>query len=85
MKVFVPYRGVYPPALTAIEKEELCQWNDVELRGDLKAGDVFILRLGADSFIVQCTRSSDEIFTLRRMTAEELLLCITRRDECILE
>ncbi len=81
MKVFVPYRGVYHPALTAIEKDRLCQGGDVELRGNLREGDVFILRWGAEPFIVQCTRSSGGLFTLRRMTAEELFLCITREDD----
>ena len=77
MKVFVPYRGVYPPALTAIEKDELCQWKDVELSGNLQEGDVFILRSGPDPFIIQCIRSSGGRFTLRRMTVEELFVSIT--------
>ena len=50
MKVFVPYRGVYPPALTAIEKDRLCQGGDVELRGNLREGDAFILRWEAEPF-----------------------------------
>ena len=81
MKVFVPYRGVYPPTLTAIEKDELCQWSDVELSGNLQEGDVFILRRGPDPFIVQCIRSSGGRFTLRRMVAEELLFCLTHGNE----
>lgn len=78
MKVFVPYRGVYPPALTAIEKDELCQWNDVELKGNLREGDAFILRWGADSCIIQCIRTiGNDRFRLRRMSIEEIFRCIT--------
>lgn len=81
MRVFIPYRGVYPPTLTADEKDDLRQWGGVELCGNLKEGDVFILRYGYEPFLVQCIRSSGGRFTLRRMTAEELLFCITFEEE----
>lgn len=80
MKVFVPYRRVYPPSLSRREKDDLMKGRSVELDGNLKEGDVFLMRSGGEGIIVQCLRSDGETFTLRRMTSEELLFCISSKE-----
>ncbi len=80
MKVFIPYRRVYPPSLSSREKDDLMQGRSVELDGNLKEGDVFLMRCRGEGIIVQCLRSNGETFTLRRMTSEELLFCISSKE-----